>query len=238
MSQILAAIGAVVAGAVLVFRNWGRVAKLFPQTPSTPDEHAPLPPTGTPDAATRFVEISRARETLIDNGADQEALDAVVYPLLPKLLAVAVLVAACCLGGVGCQERPQPQPAPTPFVNASLADQVTAAFATRPNGKQHAAQFAAILREAAERIRWDGMRPTPILKDGRAIDSFCKNLREFSTKGYSFLGDHPQLRPVIAAELDRSVGKQPGPVDAARRAAWADSLDLLAAACDVAAGRL
>jgi len=111
---------------------------------------------------------------------------------------------------------PQPHPAPGPLELRGL-------FAG-PTGAEDAAIVAALTAELADEIAWDGSQEEPQLTTGVALDDLRRRAREMRCRGESIGARQPAARDAIAGYLDKEVGNEGGPIDAAKRADWVRAL--------------
>ena len=142
-----------------------------------------------------------------------------------RVAAAAALILVALYWSLPARPAPQPTPAPTPdgfnlrgmFIGPSATDD--------------AALLAALCREFADVIEWDGMQPEPRLKSGVAFDELRVAAREFRCRGDSVGKRQPHARDAIQKFLESQVGVSGGPVGPQERAKWIAAYRELSRAC-------
>jgi len=148
-----------------------------------------------------------------------------------------VLIAGILIGvAVLCAAWPSVQPSPAPLPESPL--DLRGLFIGLDAAKD-AATTAGLTGELADAIEQDGIataaKPEPRLRTGAAFDDLRRAAREIRCRGESLGAKQPRVRDAIKAYLDSKVGTSGGPVDAAGRVAWVDTLRDVSRAAEVAA---
>jgi hypothetical protein len=134
------------------------------------------------------------------------------HPLtLLAILAAGGMVAFAILE----TRTPAPAPGPAPVVGLDLRGRFVG-----PDAAADAATTAALLKELASQIEWDGQQTEPRLRTGAAFDDLRRAARELRTRGVSLGARQPAVRDAIKTFLDAEAGTEGGPVDAAARSRW------------------
>jgi len=113
-----------------------------------------------------------------------------------------------------------PHPAPPPLDLSTAFD--------GPDAPQDAALVAAMCREIAEVIRYDGKLDSPVLKSAAQLDALRSMTREFLIKGKSFGEKYPRLRQIVGDYLSSELGNSNEEVTEGVRQKWIDAYSVIA----------
>jgi len=146
-------------------------------------------------------------------------------------IAAAALVAAAVLTYVNSasETTPSPTPVPLPAEGLDLRGKFVGTDAARD-----AAIVAAMCRELAEEIAWDGSQAEPLIKTGVAFDELRVRTRLLMCRGESLGTKHPTARDAIERYLNDKAGTSGGPLTPDARAAWASAYRDVAVAAEAA----
>ena len=144
-------------------------------------------------------------------------------------IAAAALVAAAALTYVNRPGEATPTPAPMPAEGLDLRGKFAGMDAARD-----AAIVAAMCRELAEEIAWDGGQAEPLIKTGVAFDELRIRMRLLMCRGESLGAKHPAARDAIERFLNDQAGTSGGPLTPEARAKWSSAYREVARAAEAA----
>lgn len=153
----------------------------------------------------------------------------------PHPLTLAAILAAGAMVAWAIRTpapAPGPAPAPAPAVGLDLRGTFVGAEAA-----SDAAITGELMAALADAISHDGTLKEPRLRSGQALAELRTAAREYRTQGVSLGSRQPLARDAIAAYLEREVGTDGGPIDAAARARWVAAFREVASAARAAGGR-
>jgi hypothetical protein len=130
------------------------------------------------------------------------------------LAGVALLAAAVAAYAIKPTEA-EPQPAPPEPASFNLKGCFIG-----PDAATDAQLTAAICRELAEELEWDGSQPTPLIASGVAFDELRVRTRTLMCRGQSLGDKHPRARDAIERFLNEHAGTSGGPLAPEQRAQW------------------
>lgn len=145
-------------------------------------------------------------------------------------LAAGVLALAAVVSMAWRPASPRPTPAPAP-PDAGIV--LNGKF-IGPTAAADSQMLSALCDEIASCIEVDGMKSSPRLTSGVALDDLRVAAREGRMRGESLGNRQPHVRDAIHGYLDQVVGVAGGPVGPEQRAKWVGAFrEIARAAADV-----
>jgi hypothetical protein len=142
----------------------------------------------------------------------------------------AFIIVAALLSYRGQSAEPAP-PAPPPAPEAlDLRGTFVGAEASAD-----ALLTAAICRELARELAWDGQQAEPFIKTGVAFDELRIRTRMLACSGQSLGDKHPRARQAIEQFLNAAAGTSGGPLTPETRGRWVAAYRDVAKAAEAAA---
>lgn len=129
-------------------------------------------------------------------------------------IAAAALVAAAMLTYVNKPGEATPAPV-TPEAGLDLRGRFVG-----PSAALDAATVAALCRELADELEWDGRQSEPFYRTGVAFDELRVRTRILRCRGESLGDRHPLARDAIEAYLNAAAGTSGGPLTPEARGKW------------------